>query len=78
MKKDLELKVYELIRLKGIRQEDLAKAINESLPRLNTALKNKAILKKALLYLQTIPDKEWRYEGKRISQKRTASINRWW
>jgi len=58
MKKDLELKVYELIRLKGIRQEDLAKAINESLPRLNTALKNKAILKKALLYLQTIPDKE--------------------
>jgi len=58
MKKDLELKVYELMRLKGIRQEDLAKAINESLPRLNTALKNKAILKKALLYLQTIPDKE--------------------
>lgn len=59
MKKDLELKVYELMRLKGIRQEDLAKAINESLPRLNTALKNKAILNKALKYLESYqPDKE--------------------
>lgn len=58
MKKDLELKVYELMRIKGIRQEDLAKAINESLPRLNTALKNKTILKKAIAYLEPLPGKE--------------------
>lgn len=58
MKKELETKVYELMRIKEVKQEDLAKAINESLPRLNTALKNKKILKKAITYLETLPDKE--------------------
>lgn len=59
MKKPLEDKFYELVRKKGTTQQKVADAINEGLPRLSSALKNKDILKKAITYLETLPDKEW-------------------